>query len=695
MGSIRASVDSAALNAWRGQLAATGERRGLRTQLLYHRQALLPRFATLYRQLRALPRRLRKALQRRWGVSLAAVALLLTVQPGASEAANFTAGTAAELVTAINTANSTAEADTITLTADITLIAVDNTGLPYTSSPNGVPVITSSIIIAGQGHTIHRDSRAPNFRLLGVSDTGDLTLQDTTLSGGRGAGGGIWNFGSVTLTNSTVSRNSETTRRSRGGGGIVNYGSVTLTNSTVSGNSARSSGGGIFNYGSLTLTDSTVSGNLALRGGGIDNNGSLTLTDSTVSGNLALRGGGISAFGDVILSRSLVSGNTAFRGGGIYKVFGSLTLTDSTVSGNSAYTGGGISFNHYSSVTLTNSTVSGNSAAGNGGGIDSSGGLTLTNSTVSGNSAAGNGGGIENFADKIDSSRATLTLINSTVSGNTARLGGGIDSSAGLTLSRSLVSGNAAPTASEVSVTSRSSFTATFTLLGHKGLTTAEALVGFTPDPSDILATSDGATPTALADILDTTLGDNGGPTRTHNLVTGSPAIDAAGATCDLTTDQRGAPRPVDGNGDGVAACDIGAVEFGAVPPALDCSTATASVDFPRLGNRRRYPVTISGVTAPPGDTVSLTVTSIFQDEPVVNPTGKTCPDGVGVGTDIAKVRNERLLAGDGRVYHIGFTATDSEGASCTGEVKACVPAKEGEVCGDQGALFDSTVCPE
>src|SRR5215470_11268628 len=181
MDSMRSSVDGVALSAWRGQLAATGARRGFRTQLLHHRQELLPRFATLYRQLRALPRRVRKTLQRQWGASWAAVALPLTVQPGASEAANFTASTAAELVTAITTANGTVEADTITLTADITLRAVDNVGY---YSRNGLPVITSAITIAGQGHTIHRDSGAPEFRLLEVSTTGDLTLQDTTVSGG-------------------------------------------------------------------------------------------------------------------------------------------------------------------------------------------------------------------------------------------------------------------------------------------------------------------------------------------------------------------------------------------------------------------------------------------------------------------------------------------------------------------------------
>src|SRR5215471_8548432 len=146
----RSSFDAAILSAWRGQLAATGARRGLRTQLLQRRQELLPRFATLYRQLRALPRRLRKALQRRWGVSLASAALLLTLQPGTGEAANFTAGTATELVTAMNTANGNGEADTITLTADITLDAADNT----TYGPTGLPVVSSTLTIAGNGHAI-------------------------------------------------------------------------------------------------------------------------------------------------------------------------------------------------------------------------------------------------------------------------------------------------------------------------------------------------------------------------------------------------------------------------------------------------------------------------------------------------------------------------------------------------------------
>jgi len=57
-------------------------------------------------------------------------------------------------------------------------------------------------------------------------------------------------------------------------------------------------------------------------------------------------------------------------------------------------------------------------------------------------------------------------------------------------------------------------------------------------------------------------LKDNGGPTLTHALLEGSPAIDAAGSTCGLGRDQRGMPRPIDGNSDATSACDIGAVEY-------------------------------------------------------------------------------------------------------------------------------------
>ena len=188
-----------------------------------------------------------------------------------------------------------------------------------------------------------------------------------------------------------------------GGGGIFNYGTLTLTNSTLSSNSAYDYGGGIYNeYGTLTLTNSTVSDNTSTYGGGIFNKGGmLTLTNSTVSGNSA-----------------------SYYGGGIYNGGGTVTLTNSTVSGNTAnYQGGGI-YNGGGTVTLTNSTVSGNSAPYNGGGIyNFLGTLTLTNSTLSGNTAPyGGGGGFYNYFDSTLRLKNTI-VANSTSGGNCLNYG--------------------------------------------------------------------------------------------------------------------------------------------------------------------------------------------------------------------------------------------------------------------------------
>jgi hypothetical protein len=139
------------------------------------------------------------------------------------------------------------------------------------------------------------------------------------------------------------------------------------------------------------------------------------------------------------------------------------------------------------------------------------------------------------------------------------------------TLIHTLLSGNTAPTGAEVSRVSKVNSTITANnsnLFGHDALTNAQAFASFTPGAADLTATSDSTLPTALSAILDTTLADNGGRTNTHNLVPESPAIDAVPLLdCPPpTTDQRGFGRPVDGDGDTVATCDIGAVEFGATP---------------------------------------------------------------------------------------------------------------------------------
>jgi Ca2+-binding RTX toxin-like protein len=148
-----------------------------------------------------------------------------------------------------------------------------------------------------------------------------------------------------------------------------------------------------------------------------------------------------------------------------------------------------------------------------------------------------------------------------------------------VTLARSLVSGNTATSGAEAATNSYGTITADdYNLFGHSGLTNAQAFSTFAPGASDLTATSGGTTPTILSSILNPLLDKNGGPTKTHNLLTGSPAIDAIPiADCPPpATDQRGSNRPVDGDGDTVAKCDIGALEFtpllcaGALP-TLDC----------------------------------------------------------------------------------------------------------------------------
>ena len=99
-------------------------------------------------------------------------------------------------------------------------------------------------------------------------------------------------------------------------------------------------------------------------------------------------------------------------------------------------------------------------------------------------------------------------------------------------------------------------------------------------------------------------------------------------------------------------------------------------------------------MTDPEGEAVVITIDRIFQDEPVDgNGDGSFTPDGRGVGTSTAQVRAERAGGGNGRVYHVFFSATDAFGGSCQSEVLVGVPNSQGESTApvDDGALFDST----
>jgi hypothetical protein len=144
-----------------------------------------------------------------------------------------------------------------------------------------------------------------------------------------------------------------------------------------------------------------------------------------------------------------------------------------------------------------------------------------------------------------------------------------------------------------------------------------------------------------------------------------------------------------DGNGDGVPdECNR--------PP--DCSMAGANPSQLWPPNHQLASVSIVGVTDPDGDPIAIGITGISQDEPVNTVgDGNTCPDAAGIGSAAAQVRVERSGAkrvpGDGRVYHLSFTADDGRGGTCSGVVAVCVPHDQGMggTCVDQGPLFTST----
>ena len=178
-------------------------------------------------------------------------------------------------------------------------------------------------------------------------------LSGLTLTGGSAlAGGGLENFGTITLTDCTISGNSA----SIFGGGLFNFGTVTLTDCTISGNSTSADGGGVFNDGTARRRSSTARSTATDNGGGgVFNDGSTaTLTDCTISGNSTDFGGGVFSQGTVTLTDCTISGNSAnLGGGGVYNLSGTgfkqggvpsqMTIVDTIVAGNAASNGPDVS----------------------------------------------------------------------------------------------------------------------------------------------------------------------------------------------------------------------------------------------------------------------------------------------------------------------------------------------------------------
>jgi hypothetical protein len=508
-------LDSTVVREWYAQLAEASKTPGLVQHLVRRTGELLPRFVAYYDMLRAVPRRIRRALVRGRGLTLGRVALLLALCGAPLHAAvisvNGTTCTLADAIVAANTDTATGGCpagsgqDLVRLDADVTLSA-------------SLPSLTSAMKVqAAAGSTVDGNGN-PCFV---VESSGDAVLKG------------------LTVQNCVAFE----------GGAVLNKGTLTINRCRITGNSA-SYGGGVSNDG----TGSNV--------------GSLTIAGSDISGNTASDGGGGVAtdYGVVKISDTTITGNSAAAdGGGVHSYGGKVTLTNCTVSGNTASRGGGLVAGFYFTpdfdaavLKIQKCTISGNVAAALGGGVFlyQRGALNLIDSTVSGNSATSVGGGV---AADTWYGEGFLNVINSTISGNTVgREGGGIYlATAGpggqrVTLKHGLISGNTASMVPEMSA-DNGPFTLTVDDYNLFGQNADAGVSGFTPGATDIVP-GPGVT---VNDIL-FPLANNGGPTQTHALVPGGPAVDAVptgDGNCIGTTDQRGVSRP---QGDG---CDVGSFE--------------------------------------------------------------------------------------------------------------------------------------
>jgi hypothetical protein len=392
-----------------------------------------------------------------------------------------------------------------------------------------------------------------SFLVININDAGPGSLREAVNESSAAAGFQSINFdtagvfataqtiklttGQLNVTDATTINGTGSANLTVDAGGLSRVFYVDATGSgnainiigmTISGGGAVTAGAGIYNEDeALTLNDVTVKNNTASAiGGGID-------VDSG-AGSLVMNNGQI--------SNNAVSTGIGFKngdGGGVFVNENSIvTLNSSTVSGNKSNDdGGGVYFYFFGTLNLNNSTVSGNSCKnGDGGGIylfEST--ANILNSTISGNSTGGGGGGIVAFFN------STTKIQNSTIAFNTATTatsGGGIWNQSGtLSIESTIVAKNTDTGAPDVGGV----VTENFSLIGN---TTG--------------ATISGANNVNSVDPLLGPLGNNGGPTQTHALLAGSPAINKGSNPAAQAFDQRGPGYPRALN----AIPDIGAVEF-------------------------------------------------------------------------------------------------------------------------------------
>jgi uncharacterized repeat protein (TIGR01451 family) len=508
---------------------------------------------------------------------------------------------------------------------------------------NGAPgphtitfAISGTIPVSGGGFTLTES----------ITITGPGLPSDLAIDGGdtsriftiAGAGKPVV-LQNLTLSNANVTG-------SNGGALLVNPGSaLTISNCSLVLNTTDSSGGALANLGTTTIANSTIANNFTSAGGGgaVYNDGTMTVSTTTVTSNSAPNNGG--AF---------------YNDSG-----GTLTLADSTFANNSASAngGGGGALANFGAATILRSTFSGNLAVGYGGAVraDASGApgfgkLDVVDATFTGNVTNGNAGG-----GAIGSVNAgVVRLFSSTVANNVAfgtATGGGVYvSGSTFQLSNSILSNNVASPGNGQDCTGS---------LSSQGYNLV-----FSLEICTVTGTTTGNLTGVAANLG--ALASNGGPTQTMALNAGSPAIDAGNpAGCvdqngvNLSTDQRGLPRPSGGR------CDMGAFEVQVAPAALTVSKAGAGS-------------VVSGQT--------LTYTLTYGNTGATAATSVVLRDTVPAGTTFVSATNGGSLVAGDVVWNIA-----SLGAGITGQTVSfvvTVTAAKGTVTNGTYSIAASGIAP-
>lgn len=492
------------------------------------------------------------------------------------------------------------------ITVSISNLTIQNSGFSDSSDaaePYGGGIynaLANATVLISDSVLMNNKALGSSFSGRGgaVYNVGSLQISNTDILTNSSPGGhGIYNSGSVLLTGGELAFN---TINPAGPGGTVyndgvlqtndatfhhNYsyfggavhngpsGTATLKNLNIFSNTVYLDGGGIFNFGSITVTNSTIYANKtnSSSGGGIYNfGGNFLVVDSEIHSNEAeigfATGGGVYLNGGILeIQNTSIYSNSASTGGGLYANGGAITVTSSIIESNQANSAAGIGLYASSQMTLQNSTIAHNIAITEGGGllIDTSASAVVTASAIHNNSAA-KGGGISNYGH--------MEGTNLTISSNTAvQEGGGIwhnvltsSSPYSIILTNVTLVENDAPEGAGIYILNLADISITNTIIAKNGSENCNLPLSgssFSLEDSNDCGLANISDLTNVDPLLDV-LQNNGGDTVTHLLQTGSPAIDAGNNSSCPLTDQRGETRPFDGDDNGTAVCDIGAVEL-------------------------------------------------------------------------------------------------------------------------------------